>query len=89
MIVIHYFMLTLLYHLMTFYKQKPWAFFVGLALWPYHIVSRFTHPTEVHKEIVSNGVTALKSYWQIDGAVLPPAFVRKRFEALGKEAQEA
>jgi hypothetical protein len=79
MIVIHYFLLTLTYHLTTFYKQKPIAFLIGLVAWPYYLVDRFFHPPELHKEIVANGISSLKSYWQIEGAVLPPAFLRKRF----------
>jgi hypothetical protein len=88
MIVIRYFFWTLVYHLVTFYKQKPLAFLIGCLLWPYHVISRIAHPPELHKEIVSNGIEALKSYWQIEGAVLPPAFVRKRFVALEREVRQ-
>lgn len=85
MIIVRYFMLVLAYHLVTFYKQSPLAFFIGCVLWPYHVVDRFFHPPELHQEMVANGVESLKSYWQTPGATLPPAFLRRRFEALGRE----
>lgn len=85
MIIIRYFAWVLVYQLSTFYKQKPWAFFLGLVVWPYHVISRLAYPKELHKEAVANGIDALKSYWQIEGAVLPPAFVKKRFVALWRE----
>jgi hypothetical protein len=87
--LVRYFAWLLVYHLLTFYKQKPWAFFLGLALWPYHIISRhMLYPREFHKEVVRNGISALKSYWEIEGAVTPPSFVKKQFAALEREAAE-
>lgn len=87
MIVIRYFFWLMLYHLLTFYKQRPVAFLIGCVMMPYYALDRFFHPPDLHKEIVSNGVDGLKSYWQVDGAIAPPNFVRERFEALRREAQ--
>lgn len=87
--LVQYFMWLLAYHLVTFYKQKPWTFFVGLLLWPYHITSRLMlYPKEMHKELVTNGISALKSYWEIEGAVTPPAFIKKQFLALERVASK-
>lgn len=84
-IIVRYFFWVLMSHLLTFYKQRPINFIVGLVLWPYHVVDRFFYPPELHKEMVANGLEAIRSYWQIEGAVIPPTFVRNRFEALSRE----
>ncbi len=84
--IIRYFFWLLMFHLLTFYKQKPVAFFIGIVLWPWHALNAFFHAPDLHKEMVENGVEGLKSYWQIPGAITPPRFVQRKFEELGREA---
>ena len=74
-----------MYHLLTFYKQKPWAFLVGVVLSPYYLLSKLAYPPEIHVEMVLNGISGLWSYWETPDAVPPPKFVRKRFLALESE----
>lgn len=83
--ILKYFWWLQVYHFITCFQQKPWSFIIGAVLAPYFLISRLMYPLEVHDEVVTNGITALKSYWQIPGAVLPPKFIEKRFLALEGE----
>jgi hypothetical protein len=82
MIILRYFWWLQIYHFATFYRQTPWAFLIGVILMPYFVLSKFLQPSEIHDEMVVNGIRVLKSYWQISGAITPPKFVERRFLAL-------
>lgn len=85
MLILRYFTLVLLYHLVSFYQQKPWAFFMGILEWPYYVVTRMTYPVEIHADVVRNGLKATMGYWESDPAMSPPRFLLRRFEALRRE----
>ena len=86
MIILRYCGLVQVYHWLTFYKQKPWAFLLGVILFPYHVISRLVmYPPDMHKEVVLNSITVMKNYWKLEGAIPPPSFVRRKFLALEQE----
>jgi hypothetical protein len=86
MLMLRYWMLLLLFQLVTFYKQKPWHFLLGIVLWPYHFISRWMLPTEKHPLMVANGIQVLAVMWVLDEVVAPPHFVQKRFLRLQEDA---
>lgn len=85
MLILRFFLLVQAYHWATFYKQRPLAFFIGVLLFPWHLISRLAYPPSEHAEVVSNGIKGLKSYWEIPGATLPPKCLRRRLLALESE----
>lgn len=86
MIIIRYFMLMLLYHLLTFYKQGPIKFVKGLILFPFYFLRAFLSPPDGHKDIISASFENIDRYWRIEGAAMPPKFLRERLEAVRREA---
>ncbi len=86
MIIVRYFTLMLLYHLMTFYKQGPIKFVKGCLFFPIYFLRAFLAPPYEHKDIISASFENINRYWQVPNAAMPPKFLRKRIEALGREA---
>lgn len=75
-----------LYHWATFFRQKPWTFLFGVLLFPYNLISGyFKYPLDMHSEVVLKSIEALRAYWSLEGALQPPAWLRRRFLALELE----
>lgn len=85
MLILRYFFWGQVYHWASILKINPLSFIVGVVLLPYHVISRLMYPPSQHAEVVAEGIKALKSYWQIPGATLPPKLVRRKFDELEAE----
>lgn len=85
MIVIKYFFWSLMYQLLTFYKQKPHVFFIGLLLIIFNFFRVLSYPLELQVDSIKNGVEALKNYWKSQNAIPAPEFIKKRFVELGRK----
>lgn len=83
--MLRYMLLVQLYHWTTFLKQNPLQFTVGVLLFPYFFLTRMLYPSEVRTQAAIGGIEAFKAYWQLPGAIAPPACVKKRMLALESE----
>lgn len=85
MLILRYFFWVQLYHWACILKINPLSFIAGVLIWPYHVISRLLYHPSLHKEVVANGIEALKAYWQIPGATLPPPCIRRKLDKLEAE----
>ena len=84
-VVVQYFFWSLFYHLITFYKQSPVVFIVGLFMIAKNFVRVMVYPLELQMDSVKNGVAALQQYWTHKEALPAPEFLKKRFLALSRK----
>ncbi len=85
MLVLRYFLLVQAYHWASFFQVNPLSFVYGVLLFPIHLFKWLAYEPNIQAEAVSNGVKALKTYWEIPGALTPPKCVRRRLIALEAE----
>lgn len=85
MIVVRYFFWTWVYQMVTFYKMKPWVFFIGMMMTMFHFVRVASYPLELQVDSIKNGLEKLKEYWKSENAIPAPDFIKKRFAALERK----
>jgi len=73
----------LVIHLVTFYKQNPWHFLVGLAVWPHRfLLGLIQHDQKAYVNAVI--------YWFAEGLesgqrIMPPKYLVRRLLAVADE----